>query len=130
MSEMKQVHAKDIKVGNYLMIDDFPCKATSIKRSAPGKHGHLKLVIEGVGLIDSKKRVMLCSGDARVQAPMVDRRICQILSINDDMAQVMDLSSFETFDVNIPDELKNNLTEGCEVKYWDLVGTKILKELN
>ena len=130
MSDMKQVHAKDIKTGNYFMIDDAPCRAGTIKRSAPGKHGHLKLVIEGVGLLDGKKRVMLCSGHARVQAPIVDKRICQILSINDGMAQVMDMESYETFDTEIPDNLKNDIKEGSEVKYWVVAGTKALMEMN
>jgi len=130
MSEMKQVHAKDIKVGNYLMIEDAPCRASNIKRSAPGKHGHLKLVIDGVGLIDGKKRVMLCPGEARVQAPIVDKRICQVLSINGDHAQVMDMESYDTFDIEIPADLKASVAEGSEVKYWIIAGIKVLKEMN
>ena len=130
MSDMKQIHAKDIRVGNYYMHDDAPCKATNIKRSAPGKHGHLKLVIDGLGLIDNKKRVMLCPGEARLQAPIVDKRICQVLSINDNAAQVMDMESYETFDLDIPNNLKKNVSEGSEVKYWVIAGVKVMIEMS
>ena len=126
---MKQVHAKEIKSGNYLMIEDAPCKAGTIKRSAPGKHGHLKLVIEGVGLLDGKKRVMLCSGHARVQAPIVDKRLCQILSINGAIAQAMDMESYETFEADIPENLKDSVIEGSEFKYWVVAGVKALMEV-
>ena len=37
--------------------------------------------------------------------------------------------SYETFDLKIPDELKDQVTEGCQVVYWDVLGEKVMKQL-
>jgi translation elongation factor P/translation initiation factor 5A len=41
---------------------------------------------------------------------------------------VMDLESFETIEIECPDEeLKSQLEENCNVEYWDVEGEKIIK---
>lgn len=126
MSDTKLVEAKHLKKGNYLMIKDTPCKVNEILKSAPGKHGHLKLRITGIGLIDAKKRVLMCPGHEKLNAPIVDKRKCQILSIQGSTAQAMDSETYETFDISIPDEIKAELVEGGEYSYWFVAGQKVL----
>ena len=41
-----------------------------------------------------------------------------------DNVQLMDLESYETFDIPIPDELKGKLNEGSEVDYILAMGKK------
>ena len=41
----------------------------------------------------------------------------------------MDMDSYETFDIEIPEELKDDVAEGKEVLYWTLMGTKIMKQV-
>ena len=41
----------------------------------------------------------------------------------------MDLESFETFDIDIPEELKNQVNEGNQVIYWTVMDKKILKQV-
>ncbi len=59
---------------------------------------------------------------------MVDKRKGQVLSKGDKKVSLMDLESFETIDVDCPDEEVFNELEGngnCE--YWNVEEEKIVK---
>ena len=45
------------------------------------------------------------------------------------MANVMDSESFETFDIKIPEELKAEVVEGCNVLYWIILQDKVIKQV-
>jgi len=119
----------ELKVGSYIMMDDAPCKITKMDRSAPGKHGHAKYRLEAVGAIDNRKRTTIMSGHNKVQVPIIIKKDAQVLSVTGDKAQVMDMESYETFDLVIPQELKGQVKENQKVLYWDLVGTRLLKQI-
>lgn len=129
MAETKLVEAKHLKKGNYVMINDASCRVTEVLKSAPGKHGHLKLRVTGVGLVDEKKRVLMCPGHEKVDSPIVDKRTCQILSVQAGTAQAMDMETYETFDIRVPSNLANSIVEGGECSYWVLAGEKVLMEV-
>ncbi len=109
---------KECKPGSYLMIDGEPCRVTSFTKSKPGKHGSAKVRLEGVGLFDSKKRVVMKPADSNVDIPVIEKKKAQVLSVSGDIAQLMDLESYETFDASVPDDLKGKLDSGVEVLYW------------
>jgi translation initiation factor 5A len=119
----------ELKIGSYIMMDGAPCKITKMDRSAPGKHGHAKYRLEAVGIIDNRKRATIMSGHNKVQVPIIEKRDAQVLSVSDTKAQVMDLETYETFDLVIPQELKGQVKENQKVLYWDVVGTKMLKQI-
>ncbi|MCK5107568.1 MAG: translation initiation factor IF-5A, partial [Nanoarchaeota archaeon] len=48
----KPVCVSTIKKGSTVVIDGRACKVTDIQVSRPGKHGHAKVRMTGVGLID------------------------------------------------------------------------------
>ncbi len=126
--ESKQVEASHVKVGMYLMMDDAPCKVVNVQQSAPGKHGHKKCRIQGSGLFDGKTRVALATGHDRLQSPIINKRVCQILNISGDMANCMDMETYETMDIPIPPEFKGKYTEGGEAAYWVMGSLKVLRE--
>jgi len=68
-------------------------------------------------------------GHDNIEAPVIDKRNAQILSIHGDTANVMDSETYETFDMKIPDELKNEVIEGVTVLYWVILGQKIMKQI-
>lgn len=119
----------NVKEGRYIIIDNEPCKVTNTKHSAPGKHGHGKIRLEAVGIFDNKKRIIVKPADARVEVPILDKRGGQILMLKEGMAQAMDLESYETFDIPVPDELKDKVKEGIQFMYWVVLGRKIMKQL-
>ena len=41
----------------------------------------------------------------------------------------MDTESYETFDLDIPEELKGEVSEGSNVLYWVLMGIKVMKQV-
>ncbi len=118
-----------LKKGNYVVIDGVACKVTDTQVSRPGKHGHAKVRLTGIGLIDGKKRVIVMPGHDNMEVPIVDKRNAQILSISGNKANVMDSESYETFDLEIPEELKEDVVEGCTVLYWVILNQKIMKQV-
>ena len=45
------------------------------------------------------------------------------------MANVMNNETFETFDLNIPEELKDKVTSGVNILYWVILNDKIMKQV-
>ena len=120
----KVVEVKTLKVGIYVIIDGEASKITSIQTSSPGKHGAAKARVEAMGVFDKQKRNFVKPVDSKCDVPMIDKRLGQVLAIMGDNVQLMDLESYETFDIPIPDELKGKLNEGSEVDYILAMGKK------
>ena len=125
----KLIAATSIQEGRYIILDEIPCKVTSIQISRPGKHGHAKVRITAVGLIDGKKRETVMPGHDMLQTPMIDKKTSQVLSVHGDTANVMDAETYETFDLKIPEELKADCVSGSNVLYWSIIGVKIMKQV-
>jgi translation initiation factor 5A len=53
---------------------------------------------------------------------MIDKRVAQVLALMGTEVQLMDLESYETFELPIPAELKNDIVEGAEVDYIEAMG--------
>ncbi|UCD03295.1 MAG: translation initiation factor IF-5A [Candidatus Aenigmatarchaeota archaeon] len=118
---------KGVKPGHYIMIDDEPCKVVSVSLSKPGKHGSTKARVDAVGLFDSRKRSLLKPADATVQVPIIEKKKAQVISITGDFVQLMDMEEYNTFDANVPAELKGKLQPGEEVGYWKIGKNVIIK---
>ncbi|MBT4604521.1 translation initiation factor IF-5A [archaeon] len=129
MSETKLVTVGHLKKGDTCLIDGVACKVTDISVSRPGKHGHAKVNLTAVGLLDSKKRNTMMPGHDKIEAPIIEKKTAQVLAINGNIANIMDETSFETFDLEIPEELKKDCTEGRNVLYWALMGQKVMKQV-
>ncbi len=127
--EKKLVSVGTLKKGDTIIIDDAPCKITDTATSRPGKHGHAKVNLTAVGILDGKKRQIVMPGHDRVEAPIIEKKSAQILSVNGNMANVMDMETYETFDMEIPEELKAEVKEGKEVLYWTIMGAKVMKQV-
>jgi translation initiation factor 5A len=126
--EKKVVDVSTIKPGSLMIIDDAACKIASVDVSRPGKHGHAKFRIVGVGVVDEKKReIVMPHGD--VEVPIIGKKDAQVLSISGNKANVMDSQTFETFDLDIPEELKDKVREGTTIIYWEILDDKIMKQV-
>lgn len=127
--EKKLVSVGSLKKGDTIIIDGAACKVTDTATSRPGKHGHAKVNLMAVGLLDDKKRNLVMPGHDKVEAPIIDKRTAQVLAVSGNSASVMDGESFETFDLEIPEELAGQVKEGSEVLYWGLMGVKVMKQV-
>ncbi|MBI5035714.1 translation initiation factor IF-5A [Candidatus Micrarchaeota archaeon] len=116
----------ELRVGKYVIIDDVPCRVVSMDKSKPGKHGAAKIRIDAMGLFDNGKRSLMKSSDADVQVPIIERKRAQVVSVSGTMAQLMDLASYETFDVTIPEDMAKDIEVGREIQYMVTMGKKLL----
>ncbi|UCG95089.1 MAG: translation initiation factor IF-5A [archaeon] len=121
-----QSEAKGLKPGNYVVIDNEPCKVLRVSTSKPGKHGSAKARIEAMGLIDGKRREIVKPGGAMIDIPIIEKIKAQVLSVSGDSVQLMDLQDYSTFECTVPEELRGQLTGGQEVVYWKVMGRKVL----
>ncbi|MBQ6220622.1 MAG: translation initiation factor IF-5A [Methanosphaera sp.] len=124
----KVVEIKTLKQGKYLVLDGEASKITSISTSSPGKHGAAKARIEAVGIFDNQKRSLVKPVNAKVDVPIIDKRVGQVIALMGAEVQIMDLETFETIDLPIPDDLKDEIVEGKEVEYIEAMGNmKIMR---
>ena len=123
------VQAGKLKPGNYVVIDGEPCKVVSITKSKPGKHGSAKVRIEGTGLFDDRKRYLLKPASSTVMSPIIEKKKAQVISVAGEIAQLMDLETYETFDASIPEDLKARIDAGKEVLYWKIDKKLQIKEV-
>ena len=126
--DFKLISAVSARPGVSINIDGIPCIVKSNDVSKTGKHGHAKCRIEAISVVDGKKKVFVTGGHERLESPMINKRKAQILSIEGDKAGVMDLESFETIELMVPEELKEELKGEDQVEYWESQGYKIIKK--
>jgi len=129
LDEVRSEDVHGVKVGKHVMIDGEPSRVVDVKRSAPGKHGHAKFRISAVGIFDGKKRVILLSGGDKIDVPIIEKQSAQILSVQGNTAQAMDLTTYETFEITVPEELQDKVVDGSQVIYWKVMGRRIIKQL-
>jgi translation initiation factor 5A len=113
---------RNLRVNGYMIVDDEPCKIMSISKSKPGKHGEAKARIEAVGLFDGQKRTVVHPVKHKVGVPMIDKRQGQVITASGESAQIMDLETYETFDIVVDEEFQGKLEAGGEINYMVALG--------
>lgn len=129
MSEIKMASISGMKKGSYIVLEGAACIVSDLKVSRPGKHGHAKVNLMAVGMLDGKKRNAVMPGHEMVEVPVIGKRNAQVLSVAGDACNVMDMETYETFDLVIPEELKGQIQEGVTVLYWTILNDKVLKQI-
>ncbi|MEE8354732.1 MAG: translation initiation factor IF-5A [Candidatus Bathyarchaeia archaeon] len=114
----------DLKVGSYAMVDGEPSRIMSIQKSKSGKHGSAKYRCTAVSLFDGSKRSFVNPVDTSIHIPIVEKNAAQVVSMNPDGLQLMDLETYEVFEVATPDDkdIVAKLAAGKEVEYWKIMG--------
>jgi translation initiation factor 5A len=123
MVPMKTLNeVRNLRPNGYMIIDNEPCKIMSISTSKPGKHGEAKARIEAVGLFDGTKRSVVHPVKHKVGVPMIDKRQAQVITASGEAAQIMDLETYETFDIVVNEEYQGKLEAGQEINYMIALG--------
>ncbi|HEB47168.1 MAG TPA: translation initiation factor IF-5A [Candidatus Pacearchaeota archaeon] len=123
---LKIINATEVRTGTNIILDGQPYTVKKIDISKTGKHGHAKCRIESIGIISGQKKIMVMPGHERLEVPLIDKRKGQVLSVESKVS-VMDLESYETLEIDAPDEIKSELQENSNVEYWDIEGQKIIR---
>lgn len=129
MGEVTLKSVGSLQKGNYIVIDGVASIVQSTQTSRPGKHGHAKVRLQAVGIIDGRKREIVMPGHDKVEVPIIGKKNAQVLSINTNHANVMDLETYETFDLLIPEELNGKVSEGDNVLYWEILNDRVMKQV-
>ena len=125
----KQTTAGTLKPGTSVVFDGKACTIRKVDKGKTGKHGSAKCRIEAVGMIRGEKIIKIMPASDKVDVPIIEKKTAQVLSIQGDMANIMDTVNYETFDIKIPEELKGQVIEGSQVIYWIILDDKIIKQV-
>ena len=121
----------ELRPGSYIVIEGEPCRIVEMSKAKTGKHGSAKAHVVAVCLFSGNKRTLTAPVDTRVEVPIIDKRVGQVIADMGDMVQIMDMETFETFEVEKPkdEELANKLQPGVEVEYWVVMGRYMIMKV-
>ncbi|MCR4335465.1 MAG: translation initiation factor IF-5A, partial [archaeon] len=111
----KFTNAGGLKPGSYVLIEDEPCQVKSVEKSKPGKHGAAKVRVTAMGIFKDTKKNLLKPTDASVDVPIILKGSAQVVAVMGAQIQIMDIESFETFDLDKPKDVQG-LQSGDEVE--------------
>ena len=118
----QQTEVRELDEGSYVMMEETPCKITSYSTAKPGKHGSAKARVDGKGVFDGKKRSLSQPVDAKIWVPIIQRKQGQVVSVTGDDAQVMDLETYDTFTMRVPED--EDLNPDDEIEYLEYEGQR------
>uniref|UniRef100_A0A7C4FGL4 Translation initiation factor 5A n=1 Tax=Ignisphaera aggregans TaxID=334771 RepID=A0A7C4FGL4_9CREN len=121
----------DLREGGYVVIDGEPCRVVEVSRAKTGKHGSAKVHIVAISLFTGSRKTLVGPADQRVEIPIIDKRIGQVIAVLGDKVQVMDSESYETFEVDMPadESVKSKIAPGVEVEYWSALGRRFISRV-
>jgi translation initiation factor 5A len=120
----RPVDVGSVKIGQYIVIDDEPCKVVEYEKSKPGKHGAAKARIVAIGVFTNNKKTVISPVDGKIDVPVIEKRTAQVISRTGETIQLMDVETYEMFETPIPSEedLAGRISPGQEVEYWRMLG--------
>ena len=116
---MRRTEICKLKEGRFVIIDNEPCRIVGF---SAGKHGHAEVKVDAIGIFNSQKRSIVRPASAKVEVPIIERGGAQVLAVIANDAQLMDLTTYEIFDLPIPRTLRGEVREGVEVEYIQALG--------
>jgi len=137
---IRRTEIQKLKTGQYLMVEDEPCVIKSTERSKSGKHGHAKIRVVCVGMFDNNKRSLTIPSGHMTEVPEIIKGNAQINFIEEDLINIMDVETYESIDVNWPqdDDLNKKLKaiqndpdkiSTTQVEYWNLAGKTLISRV-
>ena len=123
----KIIGATEARVGTNIIYEGEFYTVKKIDVSKTGKHGHAKCRIEAANMFAGNKKIFVIPGHDKLEIPLVNKNKAQVLSLAEGKASVMDLESFETIDIDVPEELKSEIAENDNVEYWNIEDKLLMK---
>jgi len=119
----------NLKIGSFIVIDGEPCRIVEMSRAKTGKHGSAKANVVAIGLFSKAKKTLVAPVDTQVEVPVIEKQVGQIIADMGTMYQVMDMETYETFEVekeSIEEDVRDKLKVGSEVEYWVVMGKRLI----
>lgn len=119
--EIRIEEVRNLKPGRYVVVDGVPCRITAMVHSKPGKHGGAKANISAVGIFDNQRRNITRPTGDKIEVPVIEKKTAQVINIIGDRVQLMDMESYETFELPLPEEEElKGISQGSEVLYMEV----------
>lgn len=117
-----------LKKGSFIVIDGEPCRIVEISKAKTGKHGSAKAHVVAIGIFTGNKRTLVAPVSQKVEVPIINKRTAQVIAVTGDTVQIMDLETYETLEVPMPEnnEVKSKIQPGAEVEFWEVMGERRL----
>ena len=125
---LKIIEASQLKLNSFIFIEGEAYSVRSMDISKTGKHGHAKVRMEAIGVISQRKKCLVVPGHERFEVPLIEKKKAQVLSVSGQFVTLMDLESFENFDLEVPENLKSTITDGATFEYWEIEGKKVIMQ--
>jgi len=119
----------ELKPGSFIVIDNEPCRIVEMSKAKTGKHGSAKAHVVAVGLFSGVKKTLVAPVDQQVEVPVIEKRVGQIIADTGTAFQVMDLETYETFEIEksyADEKIRDKLAPGVEVEYWVIMGKRLI----
>lgn len=130
MADKTSTGINQLKEGSFVILDGVPCRVTRIQISTSGKHGHAKVRLDATGLMDGVNKSIIKPSHDDIEVPIILKKRAQVLAIlPSGQAQLMDMETFETMEMDIPDDRKDEITPPNEVDYFEVLDIKTLKKI-
>lgn len=126
----KTVEIGKLEVGDYVVFNEEPCMITKKSDASAKGEENAKEKVYLEGLFDGQKRTFVEPVETEVEVPLIERSKAQVLAIIGTSAQLIDLKTYETFELTIPLELRGEIEEGDEVVYVQALGRKKIERKN
>jgi len=123
---LKIVDATQLKPGSIFLFEGEAYTLKSNDISKTGKHGHAKCRMQASAVFSDRKKVITVPGHERFDIPNVEKRKYQILSVEGNSVSAMDLESYETVDLPMNEEMKDEILPEKTVEVWDIEGKKAI----
>jgi len=80
-------------------------------------------------LLDGRRRNIVKPSSETVSVPIITKKNAQILAIIGDKVQLMDLTDYSVFELDIPEEMKGTLKPGSEIAYFEVADIRTIKQI-
>lgn len=113
--------ANQLKKGHYFLLDGEVHRIISEpQHSKSGKHGHAKIRVDSENIFTGKKTSSTFPASQSCEIPNIEKRNAQVTHADDNSVGLMDLESYESFDVVPPTDadMKARIVADANVEYW------------
>lgn len=123
---LRITEASQLRPGSIVLVEGEAYTIKSNDISKTGKHGHAKCRMQASSVFGTKKKVITVPGHERFEIPNVEKKKYQVLSIEGDKVSAMDLESYETVDLPMNEDLREDIQPEKNVEVWDIEGKKAI----
>ena len=114
--------ASELERGTYFIYNNEPVRVLRREVIVVGTHSHSKLKFYIQGLNEKSERSVNFHHTDKVEIVDIVRKLGQVISKTNHRVQLMDMTTYETLDVNTPEGLFNEINEGDQVTFIDFKG--------